>query len=101
MNFYFVSLYNPKGEKRECFGLFELEQYNNEHYLKWHFGESDLTRFCLKINKHVVENNLYYIRETLLGEHYTKGFPFKSHYFNCCVNKEDVYGYLFCCDHKW
>lgn len=73
MNFYFVSIYNPKGEKREYFGLFELEQYNNEYYLKWHFGEEDLTKFCLKVNKYV-ENNLYYIRETLLGEPYTKGF---------------------------
>lgn len=94
MNFYFVSIYNPKGSNKVCFGLFELERFNNEHYLKWHFGHdiNQLTAFCSAVNQEVAGE--LYIIDSLVGETYTCGYPFKPHYFAYCINKSELYEYF-------
>lgn len=94
MDFYFVSIYKPKGEDRKCFGLFKLLCSDDKYHLVWMFGHNYtlLKEFCAAVNREMT-GELYLI-ESLVGEEYTYGYPFKPHYFAHCIHKSELYEYF-------
>lgn len=69
--------------------------YHNGHYLRWIYGYENVEEFYSKLNWYI-KDNLYFIEEVLSGENYSYGFPFKPHYFNCAMSKEELREHLLC-----